>query len=75
MVCTANNVVVTNGAQQALDLLGRVLLEPGCVVAVEEPGYPAARMLFASAQGAQVVGIGVDREGMLVETRSRTARG
>jgi GntR family transcriptional regulator/MocR family aminotransferase len=66
VVCTAANVVVTNGAQQALDLLGRVLLEPGCVVAVEEPGYPAARMLFAS-QGAQVVGIGVDDQGMLVD--------
>jgi GntR family transcriptional regulator/MocR family aminotransferase len=66
VVCTAASVVVTNGAQQALDLLGRVLLEPGCVVAVEEPGYPAARMLFAS-QGAQVVGIGVDDQGMLVD--------
>jgi GntR family transcriptional regulator/MocR family aminotransferase len=66
VVCTAADVVVTNGAQQALDLLGRVLLEPGCVVVVEEPGYPAARMLFAS-QGAQVVGVGVDEQGMIVE--------
>ena len=66
VVCTANQVIVTNGAQQALDLLGRVLLEPGCIVAVEEPGYPPARLLFAS-QGAQVVGIGVDAEGMLAE--------
>jgi len=66
VVCSASQVVVTNGAQQGLDLLGRVLLEPGCVVAVEEPGYPAARMLFAS-QGAQVVGIGVDAEGMLAD--------
>jgi len=66
VVCTPANVVVTNGAQQALDLLGRVLLEPGCVVAVEDPGYPAARGLFAS-QGAQVVGIPVDGEGIIVE--------
>jgi GntR family transcriptional regulator/MocR family aminotransferase len=66
VACSASQVVVTNGAQQGLDLLGRVLLEPGCVVAVEEPGYPAARMLFAS-QGAQVVGIGVDAEGMLAD--------
>jgi GntR family transcriptional regulator/MocR family aminotransferase len=63
VLCTAAQVVVTNGAQQALDLLGRVLLEPGCVVAVEDPGYPAARMLFA-AQGAQVVGVPVDAQGM-----------
>ncbi|WP_228893169.1 MocR-like pyridoxine biosynthesis transcription factor PdxR [Pseudoduganella aquatica] len=66
VACTPVNVVVTNGAQQALDLLGRVLLEPGCAVAVEDPGYPAARGLFAS-QGAQVVGIPLDAEGMLVE--------
>jgi GntR family transcriptional regulator/MocR family aminotransferase len=66
VVCTPGNVVVTNGAQQALDLLGRVLLEPGCLVAVEDPGYPAARGLFAS-QGAQVVGIPVDGEGILAE--------
>jgi len=66
VVSTAQQVVVTNGAQQALDLLGRVLLEPGCIVAVEEPGYPPARALFAS-QGARVVGVGVDAEGILPE--------
>lgn len=66
VVCTPANVVVTNGAQQGLDLLGRVLLEPGCVVAVEDPGYPAARGLFAS-QGAQVVGIPLDDEGIMVD--------
>ena len=66
VACTPANVVVTNGAQQGLDLLGRVLMEPGCVVAVEDPGYPAARGLFAS-QGAQVVGIPLDEEGIMVD--------
>lgn len=66
VVCTPANVVVTNGAQQGLDLLGRVLLEPGCVVALEDPGYPAARGLFAS-QGAHVVGIPLDAEGIMVQ--------
>ncbi|WP_317201690.1 PLP-dependent aminotransferase family protein [Janthinobacterium sp.] len=64
--CTAAQVLVTNGTQQALDLLGRLLLEPGSVVAVEEPGYPMARQLFAS-QGARVLGVPVDADGMLVE--------
>jgi GntR family transcriptional regulator/MocR family aminotransferase len=64
--CTGNDVVVTNGAQQALDLVARVLVEPGSIVAVEEPGYPPARLLFAS-QGAKVVGVPVDQEGMVVE--------
>lgn len=63
VACSAANVVVTNGAQQALDILGRVLLEPGCVVAMEDPGYPPARALFAS-QGARIASIPVDGEGM-----------
>jgi GntR family transcriptional regulator / MocR family aminotransferase len=63
--CKDRDVVITNGAQQALDLVGRVLVEPGATVAVEEPGYPPARLLFAS-QGAKVVGIPVDAEGMVV---------
>lgn len=64
--CAVGNVVVTSGAQQALDLVARVLVEPGCTVAVEDPGYPPARLLLA-AQGANVVGVPVDGEGMLVE--------
>jgi GntR family transcriptional regulator/MocR family aminotransferase len=40
-------------------------VEPGSTVAVEEPGYPPARQLFAS-QGANVVGIPVDAEGIVV---------
>ena len=35
----ADDVLVTQGAQQALDIIGRVLIEPGSCVAVEEPGY------------------------------------
>lgn len=64
--CTADDVIVTSGAQQALDLLGRVLLEPGSTVAVEEPGYPPARLLFES-HGAKVVSVPVDRKGLIAE--------
>ncbi|WP_410674993.1 PLP-dependent aminotransferase family protein [Amycolatopsis sp. cmx-4-68] len=59
----ADDVLVTQGAQQALDLLCRVLLEPGDRVAVEEPGYRQAKLLFAS-HGAEVVGVPVDGEGL-----------
>jgi len=65
IVCTAEQVLVTAGAQQALSLLGLTLLEPGDTVVVEEPGYPMARQLYAS-QGASVVGVPVDAEGMQV---------
>ncbi|RTQ36546.1 PLP-dependent aminotransferase family protein [Variovorax gossypii] len=64
--CGAADVLVTNGAQQALDLIARVLVEPGSTVAMEEPGYPPARLLL-EAQGAKVVGVPVDREGLVVE--------
>lgn len=59
----ADDVLVTQGAQQALDLLCRVLIEPGDRVAVEEPGYRQANLLFAS-HGAEVVGVPVDGEGL-----------
>jgi GntR family transcriptional regulator/MocR family aminotransferase len=62
----AHDVLVTQGAQQALDLVGRVLLGPGDPVAVEEPGYPPARLLFGGL-GARVVPVPVDGEGIDVQ--------
>lgn len=64
--CTADDILVCNGAQQALDLIARVLVEPGCKVAMEDPGYPPARQLFL-ALGAQVQGVPVDDEGLCVD--------
>ncbi len=57
------DVLITQGAQQALDLIGRVLIEPGTCVAVEEPGYRPARRVFQTL-GARVVGVPVDGEGL-----------
>ncbi|RMI41092.1 PLP-dependent aminotransferase family protein [Actinomadura harenae] len=70
---TAADVLVTHGAQQALDLVGRVLIDPGDVVAVEDPGYPPARHLFHSL-GARVVSVPVDREGLDVNALPGGAR-
>lgn len=69
----ASDVIVTSGAQQAFDLLARVLVSPGMVVAVEEPGYPPMRNAFAAA-GAQVVGVAVDAEGLIVGEVPANAR-
>ncbi len=68
-----DDVLVTNGAQQALDLVTRVLVTPGDVVAVEEPGYPPARAVLA-AHGARVVGVPVDGEGLVVDRLPGSAR-
>lgn len=69
----AEDVVVTQGAQQALDLIGRVLIEPGDCVAVEEPGYPPARQLFRSL-GGRVAGVPVDDQGVDVSAIPEAAR-
>ncbi|HWH89674.1 MAG TPA: PLP-dependent aminotransferase family protein [Pseudomonas sp.] len=64
--CQDEDIVVCNGAQQALDLITRVLIRPGSRVAMEDPGYPPARLLFGT-HGAEVVGVPVDAEGIQVE--------
>jgi GntR family transcriptional regulator/MocR family aminotransferase len=67
VACTADDVIVTSGAQQAFDLLARLLVTPGETrVAVENPGYPPLRAAFAAA-GAQLVPVKVDDEGLCVE--------
>lgn len=66
VAATANDIVVTNGTQQAIDLIGRVLLRPGDQVAVEDPGYgPPFRLL--RAMGMRVRGVPVDTEGLVVD--------
>ncbi|MEV6908788.1 PLP-dependent aminotransferase family protein [Amycolatopsis sp. NPDC051071] len=67
------DVLVTQGAQQALDLIGRVLIEPGTRVAVEDPGYPPAGRLFASL-GARVAKVPVDAEGLDVTALAKGTR-
>lgn len=61
-----DDVIVTNGCQQALDLIGRVLLRPGDKVIVEDPVYPGLKNLFLQA-GAQLVGVPAGAEGIRTE--------
>lgn len=67
------DVTVTNGAQQALDVLARVLLAPDDDVAFEDPGYPLPRLLFHSL-GARVTGVPVDDDGLVVDALPPNAR-
>ena len=58
-------VVIVNGSQQALDLIGRTLVDPDDRVLIEEPHYLGARSAFLSA-GAHLIGAAVDQDGMQV---------
>lgn len=65
LVASADDLLVARGSQMALFLCARVLLAPGDVIAVEEPGYPLAWSAFRAA-GAKVVGIPVDGQGISI---------
>ena len=58
-----DDLLITNGCQQALDLIGRVLLRPGDTVAVEDPLYTGLKNLL-TGMGAQLCGIPVGADGM-----------
>jgi len=58
-----DDLLITNGCQQALDLIGRVLLRPGDTVAVEDPIYTGLKQLL-TGMGAQLCGIPVGADGM-----------
>ena len=66
VVCTPKQVVIVNGAQQALDILTRLFVNPGDEVLIETPGYRDAVALF-QAHGAKIVPIRVDEAGLPVE--------
>jgi GntR family transcriptional regulator/MocR family aminotransferase len=63
MQCSAEQIVITSGAQQGISLCAQLLVEPGDGVAIENPGYRAAGHAFAVA-GARLHGVAVDSEGI-----------
>ena len=62
--CTPEQIMVTRGVAGSLGLIAAALLRPGDEVGVEEPGYPAARAVFA-AHGASLVPCPVDADGLI----------
>ncbi len=64
ITASPDDVVVTVGSQQGLDLIARVFLDPGDVVLAEAPSYVGALGTFASAQ-AEVLHLPMDDEGMV----------
>src|SRR5215207_3830610 len=59
----ADQVLITNGSQQGLDLVGKIFLNPGDAVCLENPSYMGAIQAFDSYQ-AEYVNVPMDDEGM-----------
>lgn len=64
------NILIVTGIQQGIDLAARILLDPGDLAAVEEPGYGGLRHSLR-AHGADVVLVDVDAEGLRVDALQR----
>jgi GntR family transcriptional regulator/MocR family aminotransferase len=70
--CQSHQIFITSGAQQAIDLVARTILDPGDKVWVEDPGYGGLETAFQAAGGI-VCHIGLDNEGIDVAAGNRTA--
>jgi len=60
------DIIVTTGAQQALDLVGKIFIDPGDLIAVEAPAYVGALTAFGAYQ-PRYLPIDIDQDGMIVE--------
>jgi 2-aminoadipate transaminase len=67
---SGDDILVSSGCQQAIDLLVRVLVRPGDAVILEDPTYPGLTRAFARA-GARTIGVAVDDGGLDVDQLER----
>ena len=70
--CSAEQIIITAGTQQALDLIGRLLLSPDDQVWMEDPGYSRALQVLRTT-GARVVEVPVDGDGLIVRAGRKLA--
>jgi len=70
---TAENILITSGSQQALDLIGKVFINPGDRILVEEPTYLGALQAW-NAYGAEYVTVPMDENGMVTEALDNALR-
>ncbi|WP_375773535.1 PLP-dependent aminotransferase family protein [Archangium gephyra] len=71
---TTEQVLITNGSQQGIDLVAKVMLDPGDVVVVENPSYLAALQTFSGYEASYAV-VGSDDQGMRVDELEGLLRG
>lgn len=73
MHISAEDIIITTGSQQALDIIGKVLIDEGDAVIVEEPSYLGAIQAFSQYQPA-FHGIPLEADGMDMERLEKTLR-
>ncbi|HTH53788.1 MAG TPA: PLP-dependent aminotransferase family protein [Edaphobacter sp.] len=73
VVCTAAQVVVMSGVQEALDIAARLFVGQGDRVLMEDPGYIGAARVF-DAMGAKTISLGVDSEGAKLPGKKQVAK-
>ena len=67
VACEPDDIIVTTGTRQAVDLIARILVTPGhSQAAIEDPCYPPLRLALGAA-GARIHSVPVDDEGLIVE--------
>jgi 2-aminoadipate transaminase len=66
IVASVDNVLITSGSQQALDLVGKILIDPGDVIVTGAPTYLGAIQAFSAYQ-ASFASVSLDDEGILVD--------
>ncbi|HLA24397.1 MAG TPA: PLP-dependent aminotransferase family protein, partial [bacterium] len=71
---TRDQVLITSGSQQGLDIVGRVFLDPGDVIVVERPSYIAALQVFRMYR-VEMVGVAQDDDGMRMDLLEETLAG
>ena len=71
--CTTEQIIITNGTQQTLDLISSIFVSNKDEVCLEDPGYFGARDIF-SAIGAKIVPIPIDAEGFDVQKAQKLSR-
>ncbi len=70
---TADNILITSGSQQALDLIGKVFINPGDRILVEDPTYLGALQAW-NAYGAEYVTVPMDEDGMITDELEEALR-
>lgn len=68
-----DNIMITSGSQQAIDILGRIFIDPGDVIIVEKPTYLAAINAF-NLRSPKYYGVPMDNNGMIIEALESTLK-